>query len=319
MSMKNSRWTILALCLAVAALITLPLLARERYEEKFQKTEALPKDGRVVLVNVSGTVEVRSAKEDVVRIDALKRSEASSLDKAKENAAQVTIEIVREGSTLRIETKYPKTKKFWGSDSLNVSVDYKVSIPEKASIDLRNISGSAELLAIGGALKAEVVSGNLVVRGATAGCEAKVTSGGLEVFDVVGDAYLTNTSGEITAARIKGSVEAGVVSGTLDIREVTEARSISGQTVSGNCYVQAKILPQARISLKTHSGDLRLVLPADTGFELDASCFSGVIESEFPVTAVGKISARQVRGTVGGGGASVNLKAFSGNIELRKG
>jgi len=316
---KNSRWTILALGLAVVAVVALPLLARETYEEKFQKTEALPKDGRVVLINISGSVDIRSAKEDVVRIDVLKRSQAGSEAKAKENAAQVTIEIVREGSTLRIETKYPKTKRFWGSDSLNVSVDYKVTIPEKASIDLRNISGSAELVSIGGALKAEVVSGNLVVRGAAAGCEAKVTSGGLEVFDVVGDAYLTNTSGEITAARIKGSVEAGVVSGTLDIREVTEARSISGQTVSGNCYVQAKLLPQARVSLKTHSGNVRLVLPADAGFELDASCFSGVIETDFPVTAVGKISAREVRGTVGGGGASVILKAFSGDIELRKG
>ena len=319
MSVKNSRWTVLAWCLAVAALVALPLMARERYEEKFQKTEALPKDGRVVLYNVSGTIEVLSAKEDVVRIDVLKRSEAGSQAKAKENAAQVTIEIVREGSTLRIETRYPKTKKFWGSDSLNVSVDYKVSIPEKAALDVRNISGDAVVAGIGGALKAEVVSGDLTVRGAAAGAEAKVTSGNLEVFDVIGDAYLTNTSGDITAARIKGSVEAGVVSGTLDIREVTEARSLSGHTVSGDCTFQAKILPQARVSLKSHSGNVRLVLPADTGFELEASTFSGVIETDFPVTAVGRISAREVRGTVGGGGASVNLKALSGNVELRKG
>ncbi len=319
MSVKNSRWVFLALGLAVAAVVVLPLLARERYEEKFQKTEALPKDGRVVLYNVSGTIEVRSAKEDVVRIDALKRSEASSLEKAKENAAEVTIEVVREGSTLRIETKYPKTKKFWGRDSLNVGVDYKVSIPEKASLDVRNISGNAVVTGIGGSLKAEVTSGNLVVRGASSGVEAKVTSGDLEVTDVVGDAYLTNTSGDITAARIRGSVEAGVVSGTLDIREVTEARSVSGQTISGSCSFQGKILPQARVSLKTHSGNVRLTLPADTGFDLDASVFSGVIETDFPVTAVGKISAREVRGTVGGGGASVNLKAFSGNITLRKG
>ena len=316
---KNSRWTMLALVLAAAAVVALPLLARENYEEKFEKTESLPKDGRVVLLNVSGDIDLRSAKEDVVRIEALKRSRANSEAKAKENAAQVVIEVVREGSTLRIETKYPKTKKFWGGDSINVSVDYRVTVPEKASVDVRTISGDAGIAGIGGALKAEVVSGSLEVRGAAAGCEAKVTSGDLEVYDVVGDAYLTNTSGEITAARIKGSVEAGVVSGTLDIRDVSEARSISGQTVSGDCTVQAKLLPQARVSLKTHSGDLTLVLPADTGFELEASCFSGVIESEFPVTAVGKISAREVRGTVGGGGASVILKAFSGNIDLRKG
>jgi len=316
---KNSRWTMLALVLAAAAVIALPLLARETYEEKFEKTESLPKDGRVILINVSGDVDVRSAKEDVVRIEALKHSQAGSEAKAKENAAQVVIEVVREGSTLSIETKYPKTKKFWGSDSLNVSVDYRVTVPEKASVDVRNISGDAVIAGIGGALKAEVVSGSLEVRGATAGADAKVTSGDLKVYDVVGDVYLTNTSGEITAARIKGSVEAGVVSGTLDIREVTEARNLSGQTVSGDCNVQAKILPGARVSLKTHSGDVRLTLPADTGFELDASCFSGSIESDFPVTAVGKISSKRVTGTVGGGGASVTLKAFSGNIELRKG
>jgi DUF4097 and DUF4098 domain-containing protein YvlB len=316
---KNSRWTILALVLAVAAVVALPLLARETYEEKFQKTETLPKDGRVILINVSGDVDVRSAKEDVVRIEALKRSQAGSEAKAKENAAQVTIEVVREGPALRIETKYPKTKKFWGNDSLNVSVDYQVTVPEKASVDVHNISGDAVIAGIGGTLKAEVVSGSLEVRGATAGCDAKVTSGDLKVHDVVGDVYLTNTSGEIIAARIKGSVEAGVVSGSLDISEVTEARNLSGQTVSGDCNFQAKILPGARVNLKTHSGDIRLTLPADTGFELDASCFSGSIESDFPVTAIGKISANKVSGTVGGGGANVTLKAFSGNIELRKG
>lgn len=304
--------------LALAALLAAPLLARDRYEEKFERTEALAKDGRVVLTNISGTIEVRGWNKDEVKIDAVKYSEARNGDKAKENAAEVTIEVLREGSTLRIETRYPKRNRFWGNDNLNVSVDYKLWIPEKAALEVKSISGDVNTEAVGGTLKIDSVSGEIVARGAAAGAEIKVVSGDVDVADVTGDAFLKTVSGDVRVSKVRGSVEAETISGELELLDVADARSVNAKTLSGNCVLSGRLVSQGRYSLKSHSGDVRLTIPADSAFDFEAETFSGNIDTDFEIQVSGKVSPREIRGTVKGGGAFVRLATFSGSIELRK-
>ena len=128
--MKNSHGPKASIVLASLWLgfvfLSTEALARDKHEEKFEKTEALAKDGKVYLNNISGDIEIRTWDRDEVKIDALKVSEASSLSQAKENCGLVTIEVTKEAGLLRIETKYPHKKTFWGGDSVNVSVNYKL-------------------------------------------------------------------------------------------------------------------------------------------------------------------------------------------------
>ncbi len=99
---------------------------KEKHEEKFAKTVSLAKEGEVVLVNISGQIDVKTWDRGEVKIDALKVSKASTLEKAKENAAKVKIVVKKEGNILKIETEYPESKKEWKQDSINVSVNYNV-------------------------------------------------------------------------------------------------------------------------------------------------------------------------------------------------
>src|SRR4030042_1635685 len=124
--MNRTGWLVVSLLLIFSL-----AAAKEKYEEKFDKTVALAKDGKVDISNISGDITVMSWDQDQVKIEALKVSQASSLEKAKENAAKVTIEVIEEGNLLRIETKYPKSEKFWGGESLNVSVDSTLWLPEQ--------------------------------------------------------------------------------------------------------------------------------------------------------------------------------------------
>jgi DUF4097 and DUF4098 domain-containing protein YvlB len=292
-------------------------LGREKYEEKFERTEALAKDGRVYLINVSGDIVIKSSKEDQVRIDALKVSEASSLDKAKENANLVTIEVTKEAGVLRIETKYPERRTFWGGSSIDVSVSYKLSIPEKAAVDVTSVSGDVNLASIGGAAKVNSVSGNVEILGA-AGVEVKLVSGDLTLNDIQGDAYLKSVSGNVTATRVKGSLEIGSVSGDVDLKDVSDARTVSAKSVSGNITYVGSILAGGNYELKSHSGDIEMRIPASSAFEFEANTRSGVIDSDFPIEVSGKISPNEVHGTVNKGGARIRLVSFSGNIDLKK-
>jgi DUF4097 and DUF4098 domain-containing protein YvlB len=302
----------------VVAFVAAPALAEEKYQEKFAKTEALAKTGTFYLSNVSGDIEIAVWKEAQVKIEAVKVSKAASLDKAKENAAKVTIEVTKDADLVRVETKYPKQSGgFWGGDRISVSVDYKVWVPDQATVEIKSVSGDVVVAALGGQAKIDSVSGNVTLQGA-AGAEIKLVSGDLEIGNVGGDAFIKAVSGDITVTKIKGSVAADAVSGDIELRDVSEADSVDIKTVSGNVVYVGTIKAGGRYELKTHSGDVRMTIPADATFDFEANTFSGAIDTDFEIKVVGKISPKEIRGTVGKGGATITLKSFSGDVELKK-
>jgi len=292
-------------------------LAKEKYEEKFAKTEDLARDGRVSISNVSGRIEVRSWGEAQVKIDAVKVSEANSLDKAKENAAKVVIDVAKTGNILRIETKYPDSKLFRGN-GLNVSVNYVVLVPDKADIKVRNVSGKVDVQGMGGPIEIDVTSGGVTVSKAGAGVDARTTSGTLVVSDVVGDADLKTVSGTIKAERVKGSVSAETTSGAIDMADISGARSVRAKVLSGNIGYAGEIAPGGRYSFEALSGTITLGVPSSAAFDLEAETFSGSIQTDFSVTMSGKISPKELRGVVAGGGATLRVKSFSGSIKIVK-
>jgi DUF4097 and DUF4098 domain-containing protein YvlB len=308
----------LAAAVVMAALVAAPALAEQKFEEKFEKTVPLSKTGLFSLGNISGKIEVMTWKEAQVKIEALKVSKADTQDKAKENAAKVTIEVAAEADTVRVETKYPKHNGgFWGGDSIKVSVDYKVWIPEQAAVDLNSVSGDVEVAPVGGKAKITCVSGDVGLRGA-AGAEIKLTSGNLEMENISGDAYVKGVSGDIDITKVKGSIRAEAVSGDIKLLEASDASTIDVKTVSGDVTYQGDLKPGAHDEFKTMSGDVRVTIPAGSSFDLEASTFNGDINSEFPITTSGKISPREIRGTVGKGGATLIVKTFSGNVDIKK-
>jgi hypothetical protein len=303
----------------ILAFVVAPALAEQKFEERFEKTEALAKNGKLYLNNISGQILIETWKNAQVKIEAVKTSKASSLAKAKENAAEVTIEVTASGDLVRVETKYPKRRGgFWGGDSLNVSVDYKVWVPDQAAVELKSVSGDVRVAPLGGKAMIGCVSGNVDLLGA-AGADVDLVSGDLTLENIAGDAYLKAVSGNIKATRVNGSVEAEAVSGDITLRDVSDAQTVSAKNVSGNITYVGKIKAGGRYEIKAHSGDVRMTIPADSNFDFDANTFSGDIDISFEIRVVGKISPREVHGTVGKGGATVVLKSFSGNVDLKKG
>jgi hypothetical protein len=303
-----------------------------KHEEKFEKTESLARDGKVEIRNISGDVEVKTWDRDEVKIDALKTSKASSMDKAKENAAKVKIEVTRENGILKIGTIYPKPS----IKNLSVSVNYKVMIPSQAVIKAKSVSGDVALENIGGKAAAGTTSGDVSVVGARNGANAETVSGDVKVIDVengvycktasgnvnakniTGNADLNCVSGDVTAENMRGSVEADTVSGSVKLVGISDAEVIKGKTMSGNTIFHGDISSTGRYALEAHSGNVEMTIPAGSAFDLTASTFSGTIKTEFEVMMSGKLSKKKISGSVNGGGADMKLKTFSGNIILKK-
>ena len=270
-----------------------------------------------------------------MKIDALKTSRASSLSQAKENAAEVKIVVEKEGDTLRIKTEYPRRRGTRRRRS-SVSVEYSLLVPPKASVRIDSISGSVgmeniggevkldvtsgsvNLEDIGGEVKVEVKSGSVNIKKAAKGVDCDVISGKLELRDVGGDAYLKTVSGKISVEKVKGSIEAETTSGGIEMRGVTGAKIIKGKVLSGSIVYDGDIHPNGRYTLHTHSGGIRMIIPSNSGFELEAKTFSGRIQTDFDITVSGKLSKKSISGVVNKGGAYMKLSTFSGSIYLRK-
>lgn len=308
------------------------MIAKEKYEEKFEKTVALAKDGRVYLKNISGDIDVKTWDRGEVKIDALKVSKHTSLDKAKEYAALVKIEVTEEGDTLSIVTEYPRN----GPRNMSVSVSFNLTIPSMATADINSVSGDLTLENIGGAAKAETVSGDVTLEkvagtlkgktvsgdvkatGAAKGAYCKSVSGDVTVDDVIGDAELSTVSGTVRAGSVKGSITAESTSGDVELIGVTDAKAIKAKTLSGDVDYAGVIYTDGAYEFKSHSGDVILTIPSGAAFDLEAKTFSGSIETDFEITLTGKISKKELKGTVNGGGATLEVKTFSGDVQIKK-
>ena len=316
---KNAKW--IAVLTAILFFVGLNLsegAVKEKFEEKFTKTVSLAKDGEVSLTNISGSIEVKTWDKGEVKIDALKISKATTVDKAKENSAKVKITVEKEGNTLKIKTEYPRSKKEWKKDSINVSVNYYLMIPAKAAAKISSVSGNVDLESIGGAAKVKAISGSVTIKKADKGVDCDVVSGNIIVQDVTGNAYLKAISGKIDAEGIRGSIKSSVVSGKIRLRNVSEADTVDAKATSGSVSYEGKIKSDGRYTLTNHSGVVEMVLPSGSGFEFEAKTFSGRIHSDFEVKVSGEISKRRLSGVVNKGGAMVKLTTFSGNVYLKK-
>lgn len=293
-----------------------PAVAAQKvnFEEEFAKTLDLVRDGKVIIRNISGNIEVRTWNKAQVQIDALKVSRATTLAKAKENIAKVKIVITEENSTLRIKTEYPKGPNI----NLSFSIYYTLMIPAEASINASTMSGDVTCEDIGGDLKAKTMSGDVIVTGAKNGANCSTMSGTVEVDNVIGDVKLHSVSGNVLANEIKGSVDARTVSGSVVLTNITDADEIEASALSGKVKYEGDLASNGYYHLKSHSGRVEFIVPSNAAFDLEARTFSGSINSDFDITVRGKIQKKSLSGSVNGGGAEVELKTFSGNVYLKK-
>ena len=163
-------------------------------------------------------------------------------------------------------------------------MDYTVSVPIGAAVAIKTVSGDASVTKVNGEVRAETVSGNVVVTGTPNLATAKTVSGNVTAKDVEGASTLSlgTVSGSVVATGLKArSLECGSVSGDIQLSDIQVERLIA-KSVSGSIEFGATLARGGRYDLGSHSGDIRIVLASQTGFELDASTFSGSVRSDIP-------------------------------------
>lgn len=301
---------------------------REEQSERQTKTVKLGANGELSIGNISGDITVTRASGNDATLDIVKTARARTADEAKEQLGLVQVSIVERNGRAEVKTVYPQGDEMRRNNrrNVNVSVSYTVSAPAGTRLTLASISGSIKVTDIKGDLTANSISG--AVRIANAGRIAKTQS-------VSGDVEITDTQidGAVEAQSISGSVvmrnvtartvDLGSISGGLVVHDV-QCERIEAHTISGSVDFAGSLAKNGRYELNSHSGEIRLALGGNTGFELQAESFSGSVRSDLPVTLQGDRGEgrgprrRALRGVYGDGSAILDLTTFSGSIVISK-
>jgi hypothetical protein len=124
-------------------------------------------------------------------------------------------------------------------------------------------------------------------------------------------------NGEITGESLQGDAEAHTVNGS--VRLTTTGRAVAN-TVNGSMNVTMGRADWPNgATFKTVNGGITLTLPSVFDAELSAKTLNGSIQADFPITVVGQVTPRRLRGRIGNGGQELNLSTVNGSIRLIRG
>ena len=212
-------------CLAAAA----PRAAQAvEVEERLEKTVSLSADGEVELATTNGGIEIATWNRDEVRIEATKKARAGSRARAEEILDLVEIRIDARGDRVEIETEKPRNAEGGFLDWIfgrheNVSVSYRVTVPEGASLDLGTVNGGVSVQGAGGTVRVRTTNGGVTLAGIGGAVDAATTNGAIraELVGVPEQAMrLATTNGGLTLTvprATRASLDASTTNGGISV------------------------------------------------------------------------------------------------------
>jgi DUF4097 and DUF4098 domain-containing protein YvlB len=307
----------------------------ERYSEARQGPEQIEKftqsykvgDGAALdLSQLSGDIRVTGGSGGEIKVDATKRVRHRDPEEAKRLLAALRIEVNNFNGRVEVRTIYPRRGSF--GNNISASVDYVIAVPADAAVTIKSISGDVSVTNVKGEVRAETVSGDVNVSAAANVAIAKTISGDVTAQNVSAQTtlVLSTISGTVLGTGLKvRALEAGSVSGNVRLVG-SEVERLEAKSLSGNIEFEAPLTRGGRYEFTSHSGNVRLTLSGNTGFELDADTFSGSVRSDVPVTlrTIGQAdqnrrgSNRAIRGSYGDASAFLSVRSHSGSVVITK-
>jgi len=178
--------------------------------------------------------------------------------------------------------------------------------PNKIVINARHSDGAAKIEA---------------TQNAMGKVKVEVTGRGRVDFEIAvptsSSINLLSYQGAIMVTNLAGTVRARVTDGDIQIAGMRSAK-VDASCTQGNVSFSGEVLPSGRYTLKSFSGRVDAILPADADFKLSASTFSGGMDlGAFQMKFV-KRSHQLVEASHGAGRASISLWTQEGSIYLRR-
>lgn len=244
---------------------------------------------KLVVKNIRGSVIIRAGEANEIRIQAELESNSGNV-----NATRIEISQDTEGA-VRAITHADTISGFLGGGSSPCKVNYTILAPSNCDIDLSNVSSSAVLEGFQGKFDLSTVSGNLAIS------------------DLTGELKVNSVSGDITGLRLSNTLWVKTVSGDIKLGD-SQLNTFQAKSVSGHIYAESPF-GAGPYNFDTVSGNVRMIVPPDSGCEIQMSTFSGDVFVGISSTYI-KQTGKLRHILVQDGGPMITFKSMSGDLEI---
>ncbi len=274
-------------------MLELLLVAAVALASHADTTVSIERGQRVAIQNFTGRLIVRTWDRPEVRFEAEGRDEAN-------------VNVARSARELSFSAD-----RRWRYRSVTTVV----RMPAWANLRVRGVELHVEVEGLTGGLSVRTVEGDIRIRRVSGGVVAQTVEGVLEVEDVEGSLQLFSLDDDVWVSGVRGDVSVEAGDGDIHLSGI-DARNVQASTVDGEVEFEGVIRPDGRYELTTHDGDITLVVGEGVSATFSVSTFDGDFTTEFPVLLSGLNSSRELRFTLGGGEATIIMRAFDGEVRL---
>ena len=339
------------LILLIVACQSIVALAQDNENRTPYLTKSLANDAinRVVVSTSAGGIEVSGQSGQAPRVEVYIRGnnnrELSKEEIKKRLDEDYDLNVNVSGHEV---TAIAKNKHNFSNWRNQISISFKIYVPEQASTDLKtsgggirldHLKGNENFTTSGGGLQINRLSG--MIHGRTSGggidvsnssenidletsgggitakdCSGKIklqtSGGGLRLENLKGDINAHTSGGGVEGSNIEGELITSTSGGGIDLKGMN--CSLDANTSAGSLNAQMKHVGKY-LRLTSSAGNVNIELPAKQGLDLNLKG-DAVNQHQFNGFN-GEWDKDHVRGTVNGGGAPVNVSASSGNINVK--
>jgi DUF4097 and DUF4098 domain-containing protein YvlB len=273
--------------------------------------------GDLEVSDVVGTVEIETS------FGSVQIEDVSGTVTAQSDSGGITLSGLSDGGDVEVETNF-------GELILqNITADSLVARSDSGEIrmDGGELVGVLELRTNFGSVTVQDVVAERLTASSESGeirAEEIVLDGPLDLESSFGSVTaagvdassyrLKSSSGSLTLDGCGGSLDLQTEFGDIEVQNAADAALIL-KTSSGKVFFSGSLRAEGEHRAESEFGDVHLIIPADTAFDLDAQTDFGSVETDFAVTMV-EFEKKHIVGSVNGGGPSLRMTTGSGDVTL---
>ena len=307
------------------ALVALFLIATAAYavETPTHRTFNVASGGTLTIDTDVGNIRVDTGGSGVT-IDVTQRTRVSN------RRLELTFDQQQNDVTVRGKLE-PTSRWFnWSDDEAN----FVVTVPARYNVNLKtsggdirvgNLQGQANVRTSGGGIQLGNVGGQVVaytsggdvsLEGSSANVDLNTSGGGIRIGDVNGSVTAKTSGGSIEIRRAAGDLLARTSGGGITIGEADG--TVDAQSSGGSIKAQLAHQPRADSRLSTSGGGITVSIAPNVSVDLDAHTSGGDVDTDVPVTLLGRQDDSSLQGKINGGGPKLFLRSSGGNIHIKR-
>jgi hypothetical protein len=296
------------------ALAALTSAASAKIERVVEKSFQVQPGVQLTVSTSGGEIRVVPSADPVVKVVAREHIRAGSEAEADEILQKLDLVIEQRGDGVVATASYREGVGIHFGSWPPVQVDFIVTVPSRASAELRTSGGDIVVGDLDGAVRAHTSGGEIALGKIGGDIDASTSGGNVKLDEGRGVVKLSTSGGNISAGRVGGPADLRTSGG--DIRVDSVENTLAAHTSGGDVRAVFSGPLKGDCSLSTSGGEVKATVDHGAGFLLDASTSGGEVNAAGITITIdhGGMGKSALSGSVNGGGPLLKLHSSGGDV-----